>query len=84
MLAHEGLQRGLVFLDKCLVGRANRILTGGLLDGSSVLLDFQSFPVIRFVAHNDDIAFETGNVFRDERLVRRGNENLITERVNGR
>ena len=39
MLGNEDLQRGTIFLNECLVGRANRILTGCLVDWSSVLID---------------------------------------------
>jgi hypothetical protein len=63
MFPEESLQRGPVFLNECLVGWANRILTSGLLDWSSIALDFASFSVIRFITHDDDVAFEPGNVF---------------------
>jgi hypothetical protein len=67
-----------------MISRADRNLTGGLLDRSSVPVDDDPFPVRRFIAHNDDIAFETRNIFRDERLVLRRNENPVTDWVNAR
>src|ERR1700744_6060425 len=48
MLPEEHLQRSPVFLNECLVCWVHRILTSGLLDGSSVLLDLALFPVMRF------------------------------------
>jgi hypothetical protein len=71
MSPEEGLQGVPVFLDECLVRWAHRVLTGCLLDRSSVALDFTSFPVVRFIAQNDDIGFESGNVFDDKRIVLR-------------
>jgi hypothetical protein len=44
----------------------------------------QPFSVIRFIAHNDDIVFETRNIFCDEKLVLRRNENPVADRVNAR
>jgi hypothetical protein len=64
--------------------QADPILTGGLLDRISILVDDDPFPVRRFIAHNDDIAFETRNIFRDERLALRRNENPVTDWANAR
>ena len=84
MFGDEGVQGGTIFLNECRVGWADRILTGGLLDWSSVLVDDDPFPVRRFIAHDEDIAFETRNIFRDERLVLRWYENPVTDRIDAR
>jgi hypothetical protein len=52
VFGEEGLERGSVFFDERLVGRADRVLAGCFFDRGTVLVDDDSFSVIRFVAHS--------------------------------
>lgn len=77
----EGLHGLAVLVDKGRIVGADLELRASLFDRLEILLDQALLAVLRFVAHDDKVALEAGNVFDDEGLALRRDQDFVADGV---